>query len=73
MLSELIPAEAVQEAWDPIVEAARSKVFSIPGSLKKAVPKLTKGDLAKIRVIVRGVLEDLESGGKPRIVRPSIS
>jgi len=66
---DLIPAHAVLEAWEPIVGAARAKVLAIPSKAKTAIPKLTDRDLAKIKIIVRGVLEDLANGGKSKSAR----
>lgn len=60
----LIPAEDVLAAWEPIVGAIRAKVLGIPSKLKTALPKLTERDLQKIKKIVRQTLEDLSKGKK---------
>lgn len=66
---ELIPADEILANWEPIVGAARAKVLAIPSKAKTAIPKLNDKDLAKIKRIVRGVLEDLANGGIPKRAR----
>ena len=61
---ELIPADEILRCWGAIVSVARAKLLGIPSKVKTAIPKLTDNDLAKIKMITRGALEDLANGGK---------
>ncbi len=65
----LVPAAAILEAWEPIIGAARAKVLGLPSKLKTAIPKLTDKDLAKVKTLVRQVLEDLANGGLPKRIK----
>ncbi len=68
-IGELIPADVILSNWQPLVGAARAKVLSIPSKAKTRIPKLSEKDLAKLKAICRGVLEDLANGGLPRGIK----
>ncbi len=66
MRGELIPADVILETWEPIVGAMRAKILALPSKIKSQIPGLKVADIAKIKTMVRGTLEDLANSGIPK-------
>lgn len=64
MRRELIPADEVAAAWQPIVGAIRQKVLALPSKIKTAVPDMTDRQLKKVKKLVADCLTDLSRGEK---------
>lgn len=62
MRRELIPADEVAAAWQPIAGAIRQKVLALPSKIKTAIPKVTDKELSKIKKLIRDCLADLARG-----------
>ncbi len=63
---ELVPADEILAAWEPIAGATRTKVLGIKSKAKTAMPELNDDQLATLDGICRGALEDIANGGIPR-------
>ena len=66
---ELVPAELILAAWEPIAGAIRAKVLALPAKIKRAAPDPDQHQLDEVIQQCRNMLEGLADGGIPRRTR----
>lgn len=59
---ELVEAKVIQEEWQKIVTATKTKLLSVPSKLRARVPHLTTADIATVEEEIRAALVELAQG-----------